>query len=355
VSKLILVGSVPLETTREVFERFGQPLGAHLDMLPDGEVGPRRYWVSGVHYRVFAIHPDLEVVRRPRRDNGVERLVPHDQGDTWQFRVREGVKEIVFGDPGWRLGFALDAINSHALLTAMKREGKLAQHLRLQVSLPAVNSVCAPTNFPQAGDLDLVRPGFTAAMKAEIATLTAKIPQRELAIQLDLARETIEASGGVPGISTQASIEMSTVQIRALAPSIPEDVQLGYHFCFGTMGGWPRFSPADLGPTVRLANAVVAASKRRVDWLHIPVLPDAREDFFKPLAGLKAGGARVYLGMVHNMRDYAERMRAARKYLQDFGVGAYCGFGREAPSAMDRVLQEHLQAVGITSAPGTPR
>ena len=74
MSKLILVGSVPLQTTQEVFERFGRPLGAHLDMLPDGEVGPRRYWVSGVHYRVFAIHPDLEVVRRPRRDNGVERL-----------------------------------------------------------------------------------------------------------------------------------------------------------------------------------------------------------------------------------------------------------------------------------------
>jgi hypothetical protein len=49
MSKLVLVGSVPLETTKEVFEKFGQPLAPHLDMLPDGEVGPRRYWVSGVH------------------------------------------------------------------------------------------------------------------------------------------------------------------------------------------------------------------------------------------------------------------------------------------------------------------
>ena len=345
MGKLILVGSVPLETTKEVFETFGQPLAPHLDMLPDGEVGPRRYWVSGVHYRVFAIHPDLEVVRRPRRDNGVERLVPHDQSDTWQFRVKDGVKEVVFGDPGWRLGFALDAINSHALMSAMKRESKLPQHLRLQVSLPAVNSVCAPANFPHSSDLEIVRPGFTAAMKAEVATMTSKIPHRDLAIQFDLARETIEASGGVPGISTDASIEASTVQIRALAPSIPEAVQLGYHFCFGTMGGWPRFSPADLGPTVKLANAVIAASKRRVDWIHIPVLPDVKEDFFAPLRDLKAGGARVYLGMVHTMQNYAERMRMARKYLPDFGVGAYCGFGREAPSEMDRVLKEHLQAV----------
>lgn len=345
MGKLILVGSVPLDTTKEVFEKFGQPLAPHLDMLPDGEVGPRRYWVSGVHYRVFALHPDLDIVRRPRRDNGVERLVPHDQGDTWQFRVRNGVKEIVFGDPGWRLGFALDALNSYALLSAMKREGKLPQHLRLQVSLPAVNSVCAPANFPVASDLAIVRPGFTAAMKAELATMTAKIPHRDLAIQFDLARETIEASGGVPGITTEASIKASTTQIHALAPSIPEEVQLGYHFCFGTIGGWPRFAPRDLGPTVELANAVVGASKRRVDWIHIPVLPDAREDFFKPLENLKPGAARVYLGMVHSMQSYAERMRAARKFLPDFGVGGYCGFGRESPAEMDRVLQEHLQAV----------
>jgi len=266
VSKLLLVGSVPLETPQKVFEKFGQPLARYLDALPDGEVGPRRYWVSGVHYRVFALHPDLEILRRPRRDNGVERLVPHDQTDTWQFKVKPGVKEIVFGDPGWRLGFALDAINSHALLSAMKRQGKMPERLRLQVSLPAVNSVCAPANFPVAGDLDIVRPGFTAAMQAEVATMTSRIPRQELAIQFDLARETIEASGGVPGISSEASIEASTVQIRALAPSIPEDVQLGYHFCFGTIGGWPRFAPADLGATVALANTVVGfRTARRLD------------------------------------------------------------------------------------------
>lgn len=345
MSKLLLVGSVPFETPQQVFEKFGQPLARYLDAIPDGEVGPRRYWVSGVHYRVFALHPDLEILRRPRRDKGVERLVPHDQTDTWQFKVKQDVKEIAFGDTGWRLGFALDAINSHALLTAMKRQGKLPERVRLQVSLPAVNSVCAPANFPVAGDLDIVRPAFTAAMKAEVATMTSRIPRQELAIQFDLARETIEASGGVPGITTDASIEASTAQIRALAPSIPEDVRLGYHFCFGTIGGWPRFSPADLGPTVKLANAVVAASGRRVDWIHIPVLPDVQESFFAPLADLKPGGARVYLGMIHTMRNYAERMRMARKYLQEFGVGAYCGFGRESPAEMDRVLQEHLQAI----------
>lgn len=348
MKRLTLVGSIPLETTAEVFEKFGRPLARHLEAIPDGEVGPRRYWVSGVHYRVFAVHPDLEILRRPRRDNGVERLVPHDQSDTWQFRVREGVPQVVFGDPGWRLGFALDALNSHALLKCMQREGKLPGTLRLQVSLPAVNSVCAPVNFPQPGDLDKVRPGYTAALQAEIATLTRKIPHRELALQLDLARETLEASGAVPGIDTEASIADSLVQIRALAPSIPEDVQLGYHFCFGTLGGWPRFSPKDLGPTVKLANAVIEASGRRVDWIHIPLIPDAEEAFVAPLADLRPRGARVYLGAIHNMHKYAERVKLARRYLPDFGVGAYCGLGRLSPADVERALAEHLQAIEET-------
>jgi len=28
--------------------------------------------------------------------------------------------------------------------------------------------------------------------------------------------------------------------VRALSPHIPAAVTLGYHFCFGTLGGWPR-------------------------------------------------------------------------------------------------------------------
>lgn len=344
MSRLLLVGSVPLDTPAEVFEKFGRPLAPYLDALPDGEVGPRRYWVSGVHYRVFAVHPDLEILRRPRRDDGVERLVPHDATDMWQFAVRPGVERVVFGDPGWRLGFALDAINAHAILKAMQRDGRLPAALRLQVSLPSVNSVCAPANFPAPADLEKVRRGLTSAMQAEIARILEKVPADDLALQFDLARETIEASGGVPGADADAAIASAAAQARELASGIAPGAHLGYHFCFGTMGGWPRFAPRDLGPAVRLANAVVAASGRRVDWIHIPILADIDERFVAPLAGLRPGGARVYLGAVHNMDGYAERVRLARKFLPAFGVGGYCGFGRLSPAEMDRVLAEHLRA-----------
>lgn len=342
---LMLVGSIPLETAADVFEQFGEPLGPYLRTLPDGEVGPRRYWVSRVHYQVFALHPDFEVVRRPRRDDGVERLVPHDDGDTWQFRLRDGVERVVFGEPGWRLGFALDALNSYAIFRAARDKGTIPAGVRFQVSLPTVNSTCAPRNFPNRADLDKLRPGYTQALKEEIATLVRKIPNEDLAIQFDMAREVIEINGGIPDVPVQGTIETNLPQLRELAPGIPEGVELGYHFCFGTIGGWPRFAPKDLAQTVRFANAVIEASGRRVDWIHIPLLDTAEEAFFAPLAELKPRDARVYLGAVHHMERFRERVAIARRFLPEFGVAAYCGFGRSSPGEMPRVLREHLQAI----------
>jgi len=58
--ELLLVGSVPLDTPKDVFEAFGVPLGKYLFAMPDGEVGPRRHWISRVHYQVLAAHPELK-------------------------------------------------------------------------------------------------------------------------------------------------------------------------------------------------------------------------------------------------------------------------------------------------------
>ncbi len=58
-------------------------------------------------------------------------------------------------------------------------------------------------------------------------------------------------------------------------------------------------------------------------------------------------GARVYLGAIHTMATLKERIATARKFLPDFGLAAYCGFGRTPPEQMPRILQDHLDAVKI--------
>jgi hypothetical protein len=346
--KLLLVGSIPLDTVKEVFETFGAPLGRHLFAMPDGEVGPRRHWISRVHYQVLAGHPELEIVRCPRPDDdGVERLFPRNASDSWLFKVKDGVREVRFGDPGWRLGYARDAINSYFVFQVMKERGVLPAHLRFQVSIPMVNSVLPPRLFPDQGDLQKIKPGYQAAVRAEIATIIEKIPAAELAIQWDCASEIQDAYGGIPGYPREGAIERNLAEVRGLSPHIPSEVELGYHFCFGTLGGWPRFQPDDLGQAVQLANAFVAASGRRVDWIHIPVLDRSDDAFFAPLRDLQPQGARVYLGAIHNMASFEQRVATARKYWPDFGLGAYCGFGRMAVAELPTILADHLKAVDI--------
>jgi hypothetical protein len=259
------------------------------------------------------------------------------------------VKEVRFGDPGWRLGYARDAINSYFVFSALKEKGVLAPHLRFQVSIPMVNSVLPPRIFPNREDIGKIRPGYEAATRAEIATIVAKIPARELAIQWDCSTEIQDAYGAIPGYPLAGAIERNLTEVRNLSPHIPRDVALGYHFCFGTLGGWPRFRPDDLSQAVKLANAFVQASARPVDWIHIPVLDRSDDAFFAALQDLKPQGARVYLGAIHNMPRFGERIAVARKYLPDFGLGAYCGFGRQPASELRQILRDHLDAVEIAA------
>jgi hypothetical protein len=142
-------------------------------------------------------------------------------------------------------------------------------------------------------------------------------------------------------------IETHVSPIGRLSRLIPEKVALGFHFCFGTFGGWPRFEPDDLGPTVDLINAAVAATGRRVDWVHIPALDRTDDAFYAPLARLDPRGARVYLGMIHSMDSFEKRLAAARKALPDFGMAAYCGFGRTPPEGLPQVMKDHLKALEL--------
>jgi hypothetical protein len=344
--ELLLVGSIPLDTPKDVFETFGAPLGKYLFAMPDGEVGPRRHWISRVHYQVLAAHPELDVVQHPAPDeNGVERQSPRNAADAWWFKVKDGVQQVRFGDPGWRLGYARDALSSFFVFRSMKEKGVLPAHLRFQVSLPMVNSVLPPRIFPDQSDLAKIRPGYEAALRAELATIVDKIPAKELAIQWDCSTEVQDAYGSIPGYPLEGSIERNLAEVRNLSPHIPADVALGYHFCFGTLGGWPRFQPDDLGQAVQLANGFISASGRKADWIHLPILDRSDDAFFSPLGKLKPQGARVYLGMIHNMRSFKARLATARKYISDFGLGAYCGFGRLPLTDLPGVLAAHLEAV----------
>jgi hypothetical protein len=51
--------------------------------------------------------------------------------------------------------------------------------------------------------------------------------------------------------------------------------------------------------------------------------------------------------MIHSMDSLAKRIDVARKFVPEFGLAAYCGFGRIAPDQLPQILDDHLKALDI--------
>jgi hypothetical protein len=297
----------------------------------------------------------------------VERWRPRGLHDEFNFRVRPGVTQVKFGDPGWRLGYTRDAINSYFVFRTLREKGAIPAHLKFQVCLPL--SYSAVTSFfPDVEDHARIVPGVTAAFRAEILKMVEKIPPGDLAIQWDLAVENryLEATLAQEGpAAAWDQAERMMAPAKEICPCIPPEVELGYHSCFGTLNGWPSRQPASLAGTVMLLNAAVAASGRSVEFLHFPTAGSTQDTFFAPLAELDAAGARVYLGAIHHLHGadgLRRQLASAKKFLPAFGVAAPCGFGRaperpgsllsrKQPASADEIIRsiirDHEDAVGV--------
>jgi len=346
---LLLVGSIPCETVEEVFRTWGATFAPHLEYMPDGEVGDRLHWIDGQAYRVFNGHPEIKTVKRPAPEDGVERWKPRDMEDQWTFRVKPGVDRVRFGDPGWRLGYARDAINSYFVFKTLRKEGVLPADLRFMVALPTPHSATA-LFFKDPDDYPAIKPGYEAAMLAEVENIARHIPNDDLAIQWDAACESVDIEFGLPWLGDAITPERYASyveQFERLSAAVPEAVALGYHACFGTLGGWPTVKPDNIEKQVKFLNDAVARSKRRIDFVHLPMLDRTDPEYAAPLTDLAVAGADVYLGLIHNMERYPERLANARARLPDCKIAAPCGFGRISPAELQRVMDEHRQALEI--------
>jgi hypothetical protein len=132
---------------------------------------------------------------------------------------------------------------------------------------------------------------------------------------------------------------------------IPEEALVRYHLCYGTFPAWPMHEAKSMELLVRMANYAMEHSGRTVDFLHLAGPRDLRSEdgrFFEPLRGLRAPDARVYLGIVLPI-DGADGLRrrhaTALKYLNDFGVAMYCGFGRQPGQDGMETMREHCRVV----------
>lgn len=98
-----------------------------------------------------------------------------------------------------------------------------------------------------------------------------------------------------------------------------------------------------------MMNGIAAATKRRIDFLHIPVPRDRIDDaYYAPLAAWKRPhGTKLYLGLLHHDDEAGDRARAAtagRHVGGEFGLSAECGWGRTEPGRLPGLLKGHRTA-----------
>ncbi|MGH8597882.1 MAG: hypothetical protein ACREXT_14590 [Gammaproteobacteria bacterium] len=335
-SDVLLVGSVPLASVDEVFHLCGTLIGDRVACLPDGEIGDRAYWILYLAYRTYHGHPDIRTVQKP----ATGWLPTTGVGDVWSFKLKRGVKKLKFK----KLGYADAALSSYAAFCRAREAGHIPRGVRFQVALPFPQDATF-LFFRDTDDHAAVMAAYEQTLGRELAQMFKKIPLKDLCIQWDVCTDLLEFTGRYYSWSrSETAWERYLAPLQRLPRSVPAEVMLGFHFCYGTWPQKPALMPEDLTLSVRFANAAVAASGRRVDFVHLTV-PKIRTDdiYFRPLGDLAVGDTRVYLGVINNdgLEGTRERIKVARKYLKDFGVAAECGFGREPPDKVPGILKLH--------------
>lgn len=349
-SDLLLVGSLPADSTETALRSAAGFFSDLTFALPDGETGPRAGWVSYERERLVRPNPGIVVLQETGSPTGL----PRHAYETPVFGVRPGVSEVHW-DTWPRID---DAIDGYQVFRVLRAEGLIPGHLRFQVGLPFPVSAMNAFKGDFAADYPIVSCAFEDLAARELRRLTSVIPPGELAIQWDMAYETLDIEG-VLAWTPEGAWERFAGPATRLTRLIPEDALVGYHLCYGTFPEWPMYEARDMALLVRMANFAVANSGRTVDWLHLAgprYLRSEDRSFFRPLADLDPGDARVFLGIILPIDGEAglrRRVATASRYIPDFGVAMYCGFGRQPGVDGTETMREHAavaRAVRDTTA-----
>ena len=226
-----LVGSIGLNGVEDVFSTVGPLLGRRLRRIPDGEPGPRRLWVS-FQYPLLRSSPFL----RPdpsgalRKTSGFPLLC-----------LGEGMaaKDVNFGE----LGYAREARASYLDFVAARDRGDIAAGIRFQICLPTPMSVIYA--FCTARDVAAIEPAYEIGMVREVEAICRHIPHKDICIQWDVCHDMIVWDGQPQDQFPLVNVSRDDIaaRIARICAPIPDNVELGFHLCYGDFGGKHFFDP----------------------------------------------------------------------------------------------------------------
>ena len=338
--RLHLIGSIPLESSEQVFRTLAAELGQHLKRMPDGETGERSRWVY-FQRQMLLDHPAMEL----------DPTLPPYKFVQWDGKVVREIEQVRFKagvDPAtvaFETGYDKAALASWEVFKRLRAPGAIASGTRFQVCLPTPHA----SGYLYAGGpaRETYFGVYERALKAALANIVQEIPATDLSIQWDVCQEVLAFEGYFkdrPPHYKRQTFDM----LGRLGDAVPDGVELGYHLCYGSPRDEHLVQPKDASILVEMMEGIVAATKRNVDFLHIPV-PKGRtdEDYYAPLKAWKRpAGTKLYLGLLHHDDAAGDRARvvAARRAIDDFGLAAECGWGRTEPGRLPGLLKGHRVA-----------
>lgn len=337
-----LVGSLNTSTAKESFTLASELIGKSLKRVPDGEFGDRSYWLLFQGKFLDKVKGISRIGDQPFLFSGFD-LRP------FHFDKSVSIKNIVIPN----LGYADAALNSYREFKDMKNGDKFSPHTRFQVSLPTPIAVTSAF-FIDDPESRLIFEGiYEKALLNEITRIVEHIPVNDLAIQFDMAIEfAYIEKAPLPGYGTQncwygEPLYDAAWRVADLINSIPDQVSVGIHLCYGDVAEKHFIEPKDTKNLVLMANAITQETLNHpLDWIHLPVpFNGVNETYFAPLTELKLSTrTEIYLGLIHR-EDGAEglqkRINIAEKFIPHFGISTECGFGRTPIEDRENIFKLH--------------
>ena len=322
------MGSVPFSSAEEVFIKSTQALPDRLHRISNGETGSRSPFVRWQSF-VFPLQVLGPTHRKgePLESAGFECTLDHIQHTKYD--------EV--------------AIESYRTFYKLRDQGIIPRGVRFQVSVATpINPTWSHVDYAYR---ERVEPLYMERLIQDLRRLQGAIPAHDLAIQIDAAIEFayLEYEQGrlpAPYFKPYFSPVKEGIleRISKLSTAIDQEVELGFHLCYGDRGHQHFVQPEDAGNLVEIATGIVqqVGPRHPIRWIHFPV-PQDRSDtaYFEPLKTLNVGGAELFLGLFHAHDEHGteQRLKAAQAiYPHAFGVATECGMGRTPLEYIDSIF-----------------
>jgi hypothetical protein len=259
--RLHLIGSIPLDSSEQVFRRLSDELGPFLRCMPDGETGERSRWVY-FQRQMLLDHPAMEI----------DPTVPPYKFVQWDGKVVREIEQVRFKPGVDPATVTFETGYDKAALASGKRSSACAAARSPRAhALPGLPADAAGQRLPlcQRAGARTYFGVYERALKSALANIVKAIPAADLSIQWDVCQEVLAFEGYFKDRPPHYKKQIFDMLGR-LGDAVPAGVEMGYHLCYGSPRDEHLVQPKDAAILVEMMNGIVASTKR-LDFLHIPV------------------------------------------------------------------------------------